>query len=203
MRIYYFFVLTISILLSSAIFAQDTITFLSGKTLTGKILESNVLITKIEIHKKKNLKIKEFESDEIFNILYASGESDTLYETNEDKEFFLTTEEMHYFILGEQDAQKHYHPRASAIGGLVFGGVFGYILHNGAYVAGVPLVYTIGSAISPVNINNIANRTTTILSSPAYQEGYIKVARTKKAFYALASSAVGTLVGVLVAHGSN
>ncbi len=202
MRIYHLLLLLISIFVASTVIAQDTLTFLDGKTRIGKVLNSTVLITKIEVTKKKNTKLKEFESSEIFKINYASGVSDTLYVRNAEKEFFLTIEEMHFFILGEQDAIQNYHPRVSAIGGLIFGGVFGYVLNDGAYVAGVPLIYTIGSAVSPVKINNLSNRSVSILSSPAYQEGYIKIARTKKAFYALASSAVGTFFGVIVAHGS-
>ena len=52
-------------------------------------------------------------------------------------------------------------------------------------------------------MENIANRPSQILINPAYQEGYIKVARAKKSFYALGSSVVGTLIGAFIGHSQN
>lgn len=181
--------------------AQDTLTFLNGKIAIGKVTDSNVLITKIDIQKKnKKTKIKSFESSEIFTVHYSGGEIDTLYEMNEEKEYLLTPLEMQYFIYGEQDARQHFHPKFTAIGGVLFGGVLGYFLHDGAFVAAVPLVYTVASGVSTVKIKDANFRPSSIVAEPAYQEGYIKIARTKKAFRALAGSAVGTFLGVFIAN---
>ena len=191
------------ILFATVVNAQDTLTFLNGKVAIGKVTDSNVLITKIDIKKNKKTKSKSFESSEIFTVRYNGEEIDTLYEMNEEKEYLLTPLEMQYFIYGEQDARQHFQPKLTAIGGLVFGGVLGYFLHDGAYVAAVPLVYTVASGVSTVKIKDANLRSSAIVAEPAYQEGYIKVARTKKAFRALAGSAIGTFLGVLVANGTN
>ena len=91
----------------------------------------------------------------------------------------------------------------TAVFGVVIGVGLGYLLRDGFYVAGVPLVYTIGSGISKIDIKNINQRNSSILSHPAYQEGYIKVARSKKAFYALASSLVGTVIGISIGRSTD
>ncbi len=188
------------LLLGSHINAQDTLTFLNGSVVIGKVTDSNVMNTKIDVSKKNKVKSKSFESSDIFDVRYSTGEIDTLYEINEEKEYLLTPLEMHYFILGEQDARKFYKPKFNALGGVVVGGIFGYLLSDGAYVAAVPLVYTIASGVSPVKITKTESRSSEVLAQQAYQEGFIKVARIKKSFHALAGSAVGTFLGVLIAN---
>ena len=188
------------LLLGSHVNAQDTLTFLNGKVVVGKVTDSHVLNTQIEITKKQKVKSKSFESTDIFDIRYANGDIDTLYAINEELEYFLTPLEMHHFILGEQDARNYFKPKLNSLGGIAFGGVFGYLLNEGAYVAAVPLVFTIASGVSPVKIKNTNNRSSDILAQPAYQEGFIKVARIKKSFHALAGSTVGTFLGVLIAN---
>ena len=202
MKIYSLFFLCFIVLNIQPISAQDTLTFLDGKVLVGSVIETNDLTTKVSIKKKNKEKIKEIETINLFDIKYNNGKLDTLYSVNPDQDLLLSTQEMYYFILGEQDAKEYFQPTFNALGGLIFGATFGYLLHEGFYVAGVPLVYTVASGISTIKIKNTGQRSTEVLSHPAYQEGFIKVARTKKAFYALGSSFVGTLTGVAIANGT-
>ena len=183
--------------------AQDTITFLDGRILIGAVEESNDVSTKITLTKKGRAKIKTKETLSIYSIHYKEEGMDTLYTVNEAQDLTLSRKEMYLFILGEQDAHAYYKPYGTVIGGILFGGLFGYLLHDGFYVAGVPLLYTIGSGISTVKVKNMGNRSAEILMNSAYQEGFIKVARSRKAFYALGSSTAGTLIGAVIGNMEN
>ena len=180
--------------------AQDTITFLSGKTLIGTVEETDDVSTQIFISKNGKSKLKIKETLTIFSIQYAEGGLDTIYNQNFEQDLSLTRSEMYLFILGEQDARAHFKPYLNAVGGLIFGAGFGYLLHDGFYVAGVPLIYTVGSGLTNVKVTNTGNRSAETLINPAYQEGYIKIARARKSFYALASSAVGTFIGAYIGN---
>jgi hypothetical protein len=180
--------------------AQDTITFLNGKVLIGTVEETDDVSTQLLIVKKNKSRLKIIETLTLFSVQYEDGRFDTLYNKNTEQDLTLSRKEMYLFILGEQDARLYFKPYLNALGGVVFGASFGYLLHNGFYVAGVPLAYTIGSGISNVKVKNAGNRSSQILIHPAYQEGYIKVARARKSFYALASSSIGTLIGAYIGN---
>jgi hypothetical protein len=198
MRFYFYFLLLFGLAPSISGFAQDTIIFLNGDIAYGKLIETNDISTTYTIQKGKKTKTKVKETINIFGIIDSGGTLDTLYTPIEEQDLTLSPNEMYLFILGEQDAKQYFHPKWTIAGGLVFGAGLGYLLHDGFYVASVPLVYTIGAGVSTVKVNNLGNRPTNVLIQPAYQEGFIKVARAKKSFYALGSSVVGTLIGALI-----
>jgi hypothetical protein len=203
MRIFIFFLLFLGLTGNCSLNAQDTITFLDGKVLIGKVEDSNDISTKITISKKGKSKLKTKESITIFSIQYADGTMDTLYVPNPEQDLTLSQMEMHYFILGEQDARQYFKPRWTAVGGLIFGAGLGFVFGEGFYVASVPLIYTIGAGLSSVKVTNFANRDSETMINPAYQEGFIKVARIRKSFYALGSSVVGTLAGAIIGQSQN
>ena len=190
----------ISMFSFSQLKGQDTITLLSGKVINVEILETDSFAISYNYQKKNKTKKKTISSDLVFDITYQNGTIDTIYKTDPSIDQYLTIDEMQLFIWGEQDALKYYKATFTTIFGVAFGAGFGYLLHDGFYVAGVPLVYTVGAGVSKISIRNEEYRSSTVLSNPAYQEGYIKVARSKKAFNALASSTAGTLIGVLIGN---
>jgi len=196
MRLFFYLFAFIVLTHSVNVYGQDTITLLGGNTIIAKVNSVDSLNVNYTLQKKKSAKDKFVSSEMVFDIRYENGTTDTLYYKSPEMDHYLTPEEMHLFILGEQDAKADYHPKMTAILGVVVGAGLGYLLRDGFYVAGVPLVYTIGAGVSKIDIKNINQRSTTILSHPAYQEGYIKVARSKKAFNALAGSLLGTIIGV-------
>lgn len=187
----------------SQVIGQDTITLLSGKDIIAKVTQKDSIFIDYEITKKNKTKAKTIASELVFDIHFENGTIDTIYTQNPDLDHYLSPSDMHLFILGEQDAKADYHPKMTAVFGVVIGVGLGYLLRDGFYVAGVPLVYTIGSGISKIDIKNINQRNSSILGHPAYQEGYIKVARSKKAFYALASSLVGTVIGISIGRSTD
>ncbi|MGB0806190.1 MAG: hypothetical protein ACPGRC_05825 [Salibacteraceae bacterium] len=203
MRFYICIVTIIGLSFSLTGFGQDTILFLNGKIEVGTLIETNDLTTTYSIVKGKKNKVKVKETTTIFGVLTSEGLLDTLYSVNESEELTLSANDMYLFILGEQDAKKYYKTQWASVGGLIFGAGFGYLLYDGFYVAAVPMVYTVGAGVSNVKVVNGGNRSTKTLTNPAYQEGYIKVARAKKSFYALGSSTIGTIIGALIGHSQN
>ncbi|UTW64936.1 hypothetical protein KFE94_09600 [bacterium SCSIO 12643] len=196
MRLFFYVFAILGLSYSIHLKGQDTITLLGGNVIVAKVTSVDSINVNYSIQKKKGLKDKFVASEMVFDIKYENGSVDTLYYKSEELDHYLTPDEMYLFILGEQDAKADYHPKMTAVLGVVVGAGLGYLLRDGFYVAGVPLVYTIGAGVSKIDIKNINQRSTTILSHPAYQEGYIKVARSKKAFNALAGSLIGTVIGV-------
>jgi hypothetical protein len=200
MRFISIIVFVFSVLSFNQLKGQDTITLLSGKVINVEILDTDSFAISYNYKKKNKTKQKTIAADLVFDIAYQNGTIDTIYKRDPSIDQYLTVEEMQFFIWGEQDALKYYKATLTTVFGVAFGAGFGYLLHDGFYVAGVPLVYTVGAGVSKITIRNGEYRSSTILSNPAYQEGYIKVARSKKAFNALASSTLGTLIGVLVGN---
>jgi hypothetical protein len=203
MRILPHIILGFITLFSGSIQAQDTINLLNGKVIYVEVLNSDSTVITYNYTKGKKVKTKSISTELIFTVQYAKGYTDTLYFINPENDLHLTVPEMQLFIYGEQDAKAHFKAPVTAILGLAFGTTFGYLLRDGFYVAAVPLVYTVGAGISPVNVKSRGNRSPETMSTQAYQEGYIKVARSKKAFNALASSVVGTLTGILIGNATN
>lgn len=200
MKINFIFLTLLCLATSISTLAQDTILFMNGKIEIAAVQETDDISTVYTIKKNDKTKTKIKETTSIYGIIDSSGKLDTLYTPNPEKDLNLSQKEMYYFVLGEQDAKQYYKPNMTAIGGLVFGLGFGYLLHEGFYVAAVPMVYTVGAGVSKVKVTNIGNRSSEILTHPAYQEGFIKSARAKKSFYALGSSVIGTFAGAIIGH---
>lgn len=185
-------------------YGQHTITLLNGKTLDAKIIATTDSVVLVEIVKKRGkIYPKEISNELVYAIAYDSNHIDTIYRPIPELDLHLTVEEMGHFILGEQDAKKYYKTPITSIIGAGFGAGLGYALHDGFWVAAIPLVYTVGAGLTPIRIKVAPGRSSTITQSAAYQEGYLKVARTKKGFNALLSSVIGTFAGALIGHANN
>tara|TARA_R110002050_G_scaffold149463_1_gene276119 strand:- start:172344 stop:172955 length:612 start_codon:yes stop_codon:yes gene_type:complete len=201
-------IISVCIFCSSLVFsglatAQDTITLLDGKVLEVEVVNSDSTAVTYNLKKRNKTIQKTISSELIFMIQYAQQKTDTIYFLSENNDHYLSVHEMQLFIYGEQDAKKYYKPTLTTVFGVAFGATFGYILRDGFYVASVPLVYTVAAGVSTVKVKFNDERNTQIMSHPAYQEGYIKVARSKKAFNALGSSLVGTVLGIFIGNATN
>lgn len=183
--------------------AQDTITFLNGRVITGKVITTDSTYTVINFKKKRKVIEKAYANELIFCIQSDSGLADTIYTPDNEYDLYLSKKDMGLFILGEQDAKAYYKTPLTSILGVAVSGSLGYALHDGFWVAAVPLVYTIGAGLTPARIKAPDHRSLDVLQSSAYQEGYLKVARTKKGFNALLSSVIGTFAGALIGHANN
>ena len=189
------------LLASTQITAQDQITLLNGKVTTGEIINLDSIYITYNYQKKKKVIQKSIPADLVFMVQYEEGNTDTIYYKNPENDEYLSVQEMELFIMGEQDAYTYHKSTITAVFGVLFGAGGGYLLQESIAVAAVPLIYTVAAGVSKVSTKRVSGRSSEILSHPAYQEGYIKVARSKKAFTALGSSLVGTVIGFGLAYG--
>lgn len=185
---------------SRHVIAQDQITLLNGKVFSAELINADSLYITYNFKKKKKVKLKSIPAELVFMIQYEEGNTDTIYYKNPEIDQHLTVREMELFIMGEQDAYTYHKSTWTAIFGVAFGTAGGYFLNESIAVAAVPLVYTVAAGISRVSPKKVGGRSSEVLSHPAYQEGYIKVARSKKAFSALGSSLAGTIIGFAIAY---
>ena len=187
-------------ILPSQVMAQDQLTLLNGKVISAEIINMDSVFITYNYKKKNKVKQKSIPADLVFMIEHKEGNTDTIYYQNPEIDQYLSVKEMELFIMGEQDAYTYHKSTWTAVLGVAFGAGGGYLLYETIAVAAVPLIYTVGAGISRVSTKRVSGRSSEILSHPAYQEGYIKVARSKKAFTALASSLAGTLIGFGIAY---
>lgn len=183
--------------------SQDTLTFLTGKVIIGEVQTSDSSVTTVVVKKRNKQIAKSYTNELLYSVHYQSGKKDTIYEPNSAYDLFLSKKDMGLFILGEQDAKKYYKTPLTSILGVAVSGTLGYVLHDGFYVAIIPLAYTAGAHFTPIKIKAPQTRSPEVLQSDAYQQGYYKQAATKKAFHALLSSLVGTIAGAAIGHSNN
>lgn len=184
-------------------FGQDTLTFLNGRILHAKVLETDSTYTTVSFTKRKKEVTKAYNNDILFSIKYSNGTTDTIYTPSGEIDHYLSVEDMSLFILGEQDAKKYYKTPLTSIIGVAVSGGLGYALHDGFWVAAVPMAYTAGVYLAPTKIKAPDSRPLSVVQTEAYQEGYLAVARTKKSFNALLSSVIGTFAGAVIGHSNN
>ncbi|HBH05718.1 MAG TPA: hypothetical protein DDX92_03850 [Flavobacteriales bacterium] len=178
----------------------DTITLINGQTVIGEVLEVNQDYIVYNYFKKKKTIKKGVSPLIVYSIAYASGQREVIYEKNEEEDLYLTKEEMLYFIKGQQDAREYYRTRGIFIGGFAIGGVAGYVLYDEIYVATVPFLYSVGAGLTNIEVRQNPSTTEDIRRTAAYQEGYLKVARSRKVFAALAGSVLGTAAGIFAGN---
>lgn len=187
----------------TTIFGQDTLTFLNGRVLQAKVLETDSIYTTVTFTKRKKEITKAYANELLFCIQYKNGTADTIYTPNDEFDLYLSKEDMALFIMGEQDAKKYYKTPLTSIIGVAISGGLGYALHEGFWVAAIPLAYTGGVYLAPTKIKAPDTRPLAVVQTDAYQEGYLAVARTKKSFNALISSVIGTFAGAFIGFSNN
>lgn len=188
---------------SAVSLGQDTITFLNGRVLNAKVIETDSIYTTVTFNKRKKEVTKVYGNDILFSIQYGNGTIDTIYTTSDEIDHDLSVEDMALFIMGEQDAKKYYKTPLTSIIGVAVSGAAGYALHEGFWVAAIPLAYTGGVYVAPTKIKAPDTRPLAVVQTDAYQEGYLAVARTKKSFNALISSVIGTFTGAFIGFSNN
>lgn len=191
----YLFTITILSFYISNSFSQDTITFLNGKEVAAKIIDTslkkeNPYITYMETGRKKTKKTSRLN---VFSVRYNNGKEEFIYSKDTSLVDDFNIEEMRMFIRGEQEAMRSYKNRAVTVGGFIAGSVGGYFTFYGLFV---PAVYStiIGSG-SP----DIEKHSPSLISKPYLQNteflmGYQKKARDMKISNSLKAGAVGFAV---------
>ena len=79
--------------------AQDSITYLTGRVLTGKVVEVDSMDIKVEVKKRKKTKIIYVAKDMVFALKYADGKTEISYEPYEGDAEAYSIREMELFIM--------------------------------------------------------------------------------------------------------
>lgn len=190
--------------ISLASFSQgipDTLILLNGKAILGTLIgdrDGYIEYIPFKPKSKKKQKSKGISPMSVFAIYHGDGTQEIIYEQDKENDFYLTEREMQLFIYGEQDARNYYKTHWVAVIGVAFGFTAGYIFYDDFYVVAAPFLYAVGAGVTKIKVGKGVPRDSEITREPAYQEGFLKIARSKKVFSALAGVLAGTVGGIAV-----
>jgi len=149
----------------------------------------------------KDSKGKEFLIDKYRVFSYKQNNKESLvYEFDTLSGNFLKVEDMKMFVYGERDAYQSFTPKITNVGGLIAGGIAGFMMQKDQsflYLP-APLIYTTFTLLLPTKVNQKKLKDTQYLKEDEYLRGYERVARAKRTQGALKSSIVGMGVGFLI-----
>ena len=172
----------ISLLISAAAFAQDTLVKMNGSELIGKVtvVESNQVTCEVNNGAIVNIRI--IPNSDIFMIKFENGDRDLIYKEKK-------TEVIDYYNLGKADGKKYYKGNGAFVGGLVTGAGLPF----GGYIS-CPII----CAVKPTGLDNEKNPNNKLVhTNMSYKEGFQKGAHPKKVGKVLGGFALGVaaLVG--------
>jgi len=173
---------------------NDTIYFMNGEVLIGKVVDTLMNQVKCTYKGRKEDKELTLDEERIFSIRYGNGTEKVYYKYDTLVGNIFTVEEAWYFVLGEQDALRDYNPRFCFWSGIVVGAA-GPIF-TPTLIAPLPVfAYTGAVKIPKIRINTADIPDKERLKHDTYLLGYERVARKKKTFKTLAGGAVGLAIG--------
>ena len=187
----------------SIVHSQDTLVLLNGDIRAGKVTHFDSLSVTYTFLKKKKTKTRAFSTEIIYSIQQGKNPVQVIYEQGSDYAHLLSVVDMGNYLYGIQDAKEFYKSPWVFWGGVVFNAGVGYLLYENFASAAGPLIYTVGMGASKINNHPNVKRPFEITRTTYYQEGYLKVARSKKIYKALTGSLAGLLIGITIGHATN
>ncbi len=173
--------------------SSDTLLFLNGKQLEGKVLEFNKYQLTFKTLKNKEIDIENYR---LFSMKW-NGIDTTIYKYDSLEGNFLSQKDMKLFVYGERDAHLTYSSKFSNIVGFAVGSGAGYFMHydqSFIYVS-TPLIYTLGTLIFPTRVKQRKIKDLQYIKEDEYLRGHERVARAKRTQNALISTLIGLGVG--------
>lgn len=212
----------VAVLASANVFAQDTITFLSGRTVTGRIKsasEEGISISNKFLFMNFN---RQFFKDELYS-MNIENHVTVFYKPDLTSDNSLTDFQMRSYIKGFQDGRKNYHAPMTTVGGFVSGitgGIFGFwglaIPSVYVFVSGIktPEVdinheHNYVSAVSANNTNSyglksyktgLFEETTPVIDLNYFETGYQTAAKDKKIKNAIKGGILGFAMFVAASY---
>lgn len=176
--------------------SSDTLLFLNGKQLEGKVLEFNKYQLTFKTLKNKEIDIENYR---LFSMKWNNLDT-TIYKYDTLEGNFLSEKDMKLFVFGERDAHLTYSSKFSNILGFSVGSGAGYFMHydqSFIFVA-TPLVYTLGTLIFTTRVKQRKIKDLQYIKEDEYLRGHERVARAKRTQSALVSTLIGLGVGFTV-----
>jgi len=176
----------------------DTIYFMNGDVLRCEILDDSQIDVVFKYQPRKKLREKSVHKSEIFGVI-NDGEEIIYYLENGIVGDDLTEAEVKVFLAGERDARKNYNTKGVFYVGLVSNMAISALGEAGLLAVTIPvIVYPAMQYIPFIKIKEETITDITHRFNDIYAEGYEGVARGKRVMAALKSSALGTVLGVLI-----
>lgn len=175
--------------------AQDSILFISGRVLVGKVVLVDSMDVQVEVKKRKNkTKLIYAPKSDIFAIKYGDSRTEIYYEPINAEEY--SVREMELFVKGEQDALRNTKAPLLFAGGILIGGVF--VTWIGPFYGLLPLLpYSLLSGSFTNKVKEKGNSDPTLLREDAYVTGYVTKAKNIKIQKAITGSIVGWVSGLV------
>lgn len=180
---------------------SDSLLFLNGKTLEGKVMEFNKYQLTFKTLKDKEIFIENYR---LFSINW-NGLDTTLYKYDSLEGNFLSEKDMKLFVFGERDAHQSYSSTFSNATGLVVGGIAGYFMEKeqSFILVATPLAYMLGTLIFPTKVKQKKLTDSQYIKENEYLRGYDRVARAKRTQNALKSTIIGMGIGFVASLVAN
>ena len=191
--------LSIVLVLTAGVCAQDNILLMNGRVISGKVLGQSTLEVRYLVpNGKAPPRERQEPTEEVFSVTDSLGRErvwyfhDTIFGND------LTVDQMRSFIKGQQDARDGYRPTWTTVGGFVFGAgtVIAANLEMNSFF--LPPIYAVGMTLPRVNVTRGSIRDPYMEGDMDYAYGYARVGRTKRVVHGLLSTFAGIGAGLLV-----
>lgn len=169
--------------------AQDTVRFLNGRIMTGKIM-SNANETVIHLTKSGKEKAHRYFKEDIFDIRYSDRNKEVIYLPDSNRGLIFSEDEMDRYLSGMQNARLNYKAPWVTVGGVAAGAAG---LYWGFWGLAAPAAYAITFSAIPVSTKGKPYLNDHI-GDDYYMEGFKAMAHRKKVKNALFGSIGGALV---------
>lgn len=177
---------------------QDTVLFMNGDIIVGKILSDDGTDLVYEFKKRKKVKKRSTHKSDLFGIV-KNGERKVYYAQNSVVGDDLDEQEVLIFMAGQRDAKNNFSLTTVWAGGLSFGTIAGILSRSNFVLVGMPvIVYSLGQYVPIIKIKEKYITNPNHRYNDIYAEGFERAARGKKLTAAIKSSALGTAIGTVI-----
>ena len=204
--------LMVVLLVSVDAIAQNKLLLMNGFEITLRSFEEDLTTKTIRytFEKKKLFKNEpkivsdEIEMSRLFSLTLKDGKEQLYYQLDSAEGNFYSVERARLFVYGSRDAQKNYKPKASLIGGILFGmtgGLFSSFVTTSLISASsliVPTVRTSRIGEDQVSASSLELDRSVVINAD-YRDGFQKIAKSKRVQKTLLGSIIGVGSGILVA----
>lgn len=215
-----FFLLFFLAQLALSASAQDTLTFLNGRSMTvtdAKDASGNVEYTGFYRRGKLITKPGSLERYRIYSIDYSGGERSILYAQDSSLGNFRTQQEMGYYVQGQSHAHEYHKARWAfwtSLGVTTVASIFDTYRFDDAETPNIneagffkseptilqvllPFAVTMSIGLPRVSLKSSTVSDRALLNDQNFLLGYARIGRQKKFFQALKGSGIGIGVGLL------
>lgn len=192
--------------LTANVMSQDTLVYLNGKMLIGKVVSPiydtlkeesvKILLPKkeIQVQKQGSNKIKTIKSEKLFSILQSDHKEAIIYRQDTINEMYYTEGDERIYIQGLRDAMLRSHSLVLNHSTLVITYI-GYIGIQWWAVAVTPACIALAEFIPPkITVANGAD--VNLLTNDIYRQGFDKGARKKRVRSMFVFGYAGFLAGL-------